>query len=215
MNTSIIRQVRGLMPLRPLTLREARSVAERQAILLLELLGQREPAVDVGLISELPRVEVKVEPRRRLGGISGFSQWSRGRWLVVVNQDDSGTRRRFTLGHEFKHVLDHPFIKEIYSRIGSTEEDRYRIAEQICDYFAACLLMPRNWVKRHWANGIQEAATLAALFNVSEAAMTRRLRDLRLVDAADRHMNLRELSQPVRDYFRKAPGAQPDLCPLT
>lgn len=215
MNTSIIRQVRALVPLRPLTLHEARSVAERQATLLLELLGQRQPAVDVGLISELPRVEVKVEPDLQLGGISGFSQWSRGRWLIVVNQDDSSTRRRFTLGHEFKHVLDHPFIKEIYSRLGNSEDERHRITEQICDYFAACLLMPRNWLKREWANRIQDPAALAAKFNVSEAAMTIRLRELRLAEAKSRHMSLRGWSRSARSYFRKNPGTQPDVCPAS
>ena len=52
----------------------------------------------------------------------------------------------------------------------------------MCDYFAACLLMPRPWVKRLWAQGAQDAAVLAATFNVSPAAMNRRLQDLGLVE---------------------------------
>lgn len=215
MQRSIIHQLRALTPRRPLELHEARSIAERQATLLLELISQREPAVDVGLIAELPRVEVKVEPSLGLGGISGFSQWSRGRWLIVVNRDESGTRRRFTLSHEFKHVLDHPFIKEIYSALGSTEDEQHRITEQLCDYFAACLLMPRIWLKQAWTNGIQSPAALAAKFNVSEAAMTIRLRELRLIEPRTRHITLRGLSRPVRSYFRSAPVMQPDACPMT
>jgi Zn-dependent peptidase ImmA (M78 family) len=215
MQTSIIRQLRALMPSRPLELHEAGSVAERQATLLLELLGQREPAVDVGLIAELPRIEVKVEPSLSLGGVSGFAQWIRGRWLIVVNRDESGTRRRFTLSHELKHVLDHPFIKEIYSDFGSNGEEQGRVAEQICDYFAACLLIPRNWLKRAWASGIQSPTALAAKFNVSEAAMTIRLRELRLIEPRTRHIKLRGLSRPVRSYFRKAPVMQPEVCPST
>ncbi|NUL28408.1 ImmA/IrrE family metallo-endopeptidase [Streptomyces lunaelactis] len=213
--TSIIRQLRALMPMRPLELHEARSIAERQATLLLELLGQREGAVEVGLIAKLPRIEVKVEPKLHLGGVSGFTQWSRGRWLIVVNRDESTTRRRFTLSHEFKHVLDHPFIKEIYSELGSTDEERHRMTEQVCDYFAACLLMPRNWLKQAWASGIQSPAALAAKFNVSEAAMTIRLRELRLAEPRTRHLSLRGLSRPVRNYFRKAPVMRPDVCPTT
>lgn len=215
MHRSTIHQLRALMPRRPLELHEARSIAERQATLLLELIGQREPAVDVSLIADLPRVEVKVEPSLGLGGISGFSQWSRGRWLIVVNRDESGTRRRFTLSHEFKHVLDNPFIKEIYSALGSTEDERRRITEQLCDYFAACLLMPRTWLKQAWTNGIQSPATLAAKFNVSEAAMTIRLRELRLIEPRTRHITLRGLSRPVRSYFRSAPVMQPDACSAT
>lgn len=215
MHTSIVKQLRALVPSRPLTWSEARNIAERQSTVLLELLGQRKPEVDTDLIAKLPRIEVKYEPRLNAGGVSGFTHWSRGRWLVVINKGDSWTRRRFTLGHEFKHILDHPFIKDVYSGLGKSDAERHRITEQICDYFAACLLMPRNWVKQHWANGIQGTAALAAIFNVSEVAMDRRLRELRLIAPSDRHMNLRQLSQPVRNYFRKTSGVQPDLCPLT
>lgn len=214
---SIIRQLRSLMPLRPLEEHEARSIAERQATKLLQLLGQNEPAVDVGLIAELPRVEVKVEPNLHVGGMSGFSQWSRGRWLVVVNRDDSPTRRRFTLSHEFKHVLDHPFIKVIYNDLGKDAAERERQIEQLCDYFAGCLLMPRNWLKRAWANGVQDQAALAAIFNVSEAAMAVRLQQIGLVEPRTRRARLRGLTRPVRSYFRKAPVKQlkqPATCGL-
>jgi Zn-dependent peptidase ImmA (M78 family) len=212
MNQTVIKQLRALVPPRPLTWQEAKTIAERQATILLELLGQREPAVNVSLLAELPRIKVAVE---QLGGISGFSQWSKGRWLVVINKNDSRTRRRFTLGHEFKHVLDNPFIKDMYSKLGKSMEERHRIIERICDYFAACLLMPRNWVKQQWANGIQNTMALAAIFNVSEAAMDRRLRDLHLIEDVDRHtVSFASLSQPVSAYLRKPPMRQHErYCP--
>ncbi|MYZ33926.1 MULTISPECIES: ImmA/IrrE family metallo-endopeptidase [unclassified Streptomyces] len=213
MHTFIIKKLRALMPTRPLELHEARSIAERQATLLLELLGQRGPTVDVSLIADLPRIEVKVEPNLNLGGISGFSQWSRGRWLIVVNRDENERRRRFTLSHEFKHVLDHPFINEIYKGLGANDEERHRMTEQICDYFAACLLMPRNWLKRAWASGIQSPAALAAMFNVSEVAMKIRLRHLRLIDSPTRAVSLSSLARPVRSYFRRGPAIQSDFYP--
>jgi Zn-dependent peptidase ImmA (M78 family) len=214
---SIIRQLRSLMPTRPLEEHEARGVAERQAIKLLELLGQHEPSVNVGLIAELPRVEVKVKPKLHKSGISGIAQWSRGRWLIVVNRDDSPTRRRFTLGHEFKHVLDHPFVSVIYSELGENDADRDRATEQICDYFAGCLLMPRNWIKRAWANGVQDQAALAAMFDVSEAAMAVRLRQIGLTEPSARHARFKNrLSLPIASYFRKAPvTAQPAAYGLT
>jgi predicted transcriptional regulator len=212
---TIIRQLRSLMPLRPLEEHEARGVAERQAFKLLELFGQREPTVDVSLIADLPRVQVKVEPSLHTGGISGFSQWSRGRWLIVVNRDDSATRRRFTLSHEFKHVLDHPFVTVIYSELGTTEAERDRQTEQICDYFAGCLLMPRTWLKRAWGNGVQDQAALASMFNVSEAAMAVRLQQIGLVEPRTRHATLHGLGRPVRRYFRAAPVRQPAAYGLT
>jgi Zn-dependent peptidase ImmA (M78 family) len=211
----IIKQLRSLMPVRPLEEHEARSVAERQATKLLALLDQHEPAVDVGLISELPKVEVKVDSALSGTGILGFSNWSRGRWLIVVNRYDSATRRRFTLGHEFKHVLDHPYIKVIYSKLGSNDKERDEATERICDYFAACLLMPRNWLKRTWASGTQDQAMLAAKFYVSEAAMGIRLQQIGLVEQKSRHIRLQGLSRPVRSYFRTAPVKQPAVCPAT
>jgi Zn-dependent peptidase ImmA (M78 family) len=200
MHTSIINQLRALVPARPLTEREAKSIAERQAIILLELLGQRRPAVDVSLVADLPRIEVRVEPNLHRSGISGFSQWSRGRWLIVVNRSDSPTRRRFTLSHEFKHVLDHTHAKIIYSKLSDTESERERIIERICDYFAGCLLVPRNWLKQAWANGIQDRTALAALFNVSEAAIGVRLQQTGIVESHAVHH--REFTQPIASYFR-------------
>lgn len=205
--TSIIHQLRALVPVRPLTEREAKSLAERQAIILLELLGQHRPAVDVGLIAQLPKIEVRVEPNLHQGGISGFSQWSRGRWLIVVNRSDSATRRRFTLSHELKHILDHPFAKVVYSKLNDVEAERERIIERICDYFAGCLLVPRNWLKQAWSNGIQNRAALAALFNVSEAAIGVRLQQTGIVES--RVVHHRELMQPIASYFRTDTQQQP------
>ncbi|MEV6871482.1 ImmA/IrrE family metallo-endopeptidase [Amycolatopsis sp. NPDC051128] len=212
----IIRQLRSLMPVRPLEEHEARGVAERQATKLLELLDQHEPAVDVELVGELPRVQVKVDSALSGTGILGFSDWSRGRWLIVVNRDDSPTRRRFTLGHEFKHVLDHPYIKVIYSELGRTNKERDEITERICNYFAACVLMPRNWVKRAWASGIQGPAALAAKFKVSPEAMAIRLREIGLVDPWPRSIHLPEPRRSVRSYFRKdRPAMRPLVSPIT
>lgn len=193
-----LQRLRALMPARGLAHHEAQGVAERQAVRLLSILEQREPPVAVGLIAELPRIEVRVVPNRDLAGLSGMSQWVKGRWLIAVNRDDSQTRRRFTLGHELKHVLDNPYINVLYPKSEQSAEER---AERMCDYFAACLLMPRPWVKRLWAQGVQDAVTLAATFNVSPAAMSRRLQDLGLVESRERWRG-----QTAQRYFREAPA---------
>lgn len=196
--TAILRHLRDLQPDRNLEDHEARSVAERQALRLLEILGQRGPSVNVSLIAELPRIEVRVEPRL---GVSGFSQWSRGRWLIAVNRDDSLVRRRFTLAHELKHVLDHPFIAHAYlDQRGRPDDD---FAEKICDYFAACLLIPRPWLKREWTGGLQDQAQLAQRFNVSEMAMAIRLRQLGLSEPRSRFDESKGSTRDPRRYFRR------------
>lgn len=58
--------------------------------------------------------------------------------------------------------------------------------EQLCDYFAACLLMPRTWVKNAYAGGTQEIPKLARLFDVSEPAMRVRLTSIGLIDPLPR-----------------------------
>jgi hypothetical protein len=202
--TAVLRHLRALMPDRPLEEHEARSVAERQSLRLLQILGQNSPSVDVAAIAELPRIEVRVAPKLP---ISGFSQWTGGRWLIGVNRDDAPQRRRFTLVHEFKHVLDHPFIDRVYAdRKGKTDSV---FVEQICDFFAACTLMPRPWLKQAWVRGIQDQATLADLFKVSEAAMAIRLRQVGLV--GERSLGWKPLGigneegGSVTRYFRRDP----------
>ncbi len=194
--SKVIASMRELMPARALEDHEARGIAERQATRFLEIFSITEPSVDVGLICELPRVRVRTEPTL---ADSGLTYWDKGKWVVGINRNDSQTRRRFSLGHEFKHILDHPFIGTIYSdERGKPSPKR---AELMCDWFAACLLMPRPWVKRLWTRGVQDVAILAAMFNVSPAAMSVRLQELGLVEPRGRWRRKRS----ERAYFREAP----------
>lgn len=200
--TGLLSSLRALNPGRALEPHEALGVAERQALKLLAILDQHQPAVDVTAIADLPRIEVRVEPNLP---VSGFSQWSRGRWLIGVNQDDAPVRRRFTLAHEFKHVLDHPYIDSLYlDRRGRPSERR---AEAVCDYFAACLLMPRPWIKQAYTGGVQDQRALAQLFGVSEAAMALRLRHLGITVERPRWQALGgsdDIQSGVSRYFRRS-----------
>jgi Zn-dependent peptidase ImmA (M78 family) len=190
----VIKTVREIMPKRPVTLTEAYAVAERQATKLLDLLDIHEAPVDVARLASLPRIDVQVEPRHRMPTLAGFSHWDRGRWLIVINRNNSPGRRRFTLAHEFKHVLDHANWQTTYANLGGGSlKLRSQRVEQLCDYFAACLLMPRPWVKDAWASGMQDVESLAAQFNVSRDAMRIRLTYLGFLDNEER---------PVESYFR-------------
>jgi Zn-dependent peptidase ImmA (M78 family) len=106
------------------------------------------------------------------------------------------------LAHEFKHILDHPFIGALYP-VQSADTKQ---AEEICDYFAACLLMPRTRVKSLWSGGLQDVEGLAARFRVSPAAMSRRLQDLGLLDRPVRHLGLKPIHDVTR-YFRREAGS--------
>lgn len=179
---SFIAQVRALMPARPLTQSEGLRIAELQAARLLELGGVTEPPVPEGLIAGLPRVVVE-----RVGALpmSGYTTWSRGRWLIVLNHAEPLTRQRFSLFHETKHLVDHPFIADAYRQVQGQSPENW--AETVCDYFAACVLMPKAWVKRSYCyEGIQQLPTLARQFGVSQVAMRTRLLHLGLMEPTPR-----------------------------
>jgi predicted transcriptional regulator len=195
----VIGAVRALMPPRALENHEARFVAERQARRLTQLLDLSGPIVDLGPIASLPRLDV----RTRAGlPVSGFSEWSRSRWVIALNEDDHPTRQRFTLAHELKHVLDNPFIEVLYpGRDGKPSATR---AEAICDYFAACLLMPRPAVKALWGLRHQRVDDLAAHFGVSRAAMGLRLHQLGL-------SSTRARCRPFPSIRYERPGIPPSF----
>ena len=173
----IITSLRDLVPVRPLSLVEALRVAELQASRLLELSGISEPPVPAAIISGLPRLQVERLPLP----LSGATQWSRGRWLILLNGNEPAGRQRFSLAHEFKHVLDNPFISLLYPDVAG--QSRTERAEQICDYFAGCVLMPRAWVKRLYCDdGVQDQRRLARRFDVSPAAIRVRLLQIGLAE---------------------------------
>ena len=168
--------LRSLMPRRLLTTREAQVVAELQANRLLELAGLPQAPVPNELITELPRIAVRLDPDLP---VSGCAQWVSGRWLISLNASEPWTRQRFSLAHELKHVIDHPGVNIVYA--GDQQ------AEYLADYFAACLLMPRRYVRAVWYDGMQSLAALSEHFGVSERAMAVRLQYLGLREPTARH----------------------------
>ncbi|MEX5710153.1 ImmA/IrrE family metallo-endopeptidase [Parafrankia sp. FMc6] len=201
---NIIDKVREIIPARSITQGEALILAERQATLLLQLLAVQAVPVDVFQVSSLPGIEVRVKPRHEMPAVAELPQTSEvggvthlrrdGSWLLTINREDAIGRRRFSLAHEFKHVLDHPVAERAYAKLGyGNGEYRARQIERICDHFAACFLMPRTALKRAWSSGIQDLEALAGQFNVSLTAMRIRLDYLGLTNEADR---------PVSEYFR-------------
>jgi Zn-dependent peptidase ImmA (M78 family) len=181
MSAGIVTSLRDIVPLRPLTYGQAMRIAELQAAKFLKAMDVKDGPVSEKLISELPRVQVE-----RMRGLpaSGASQWASQRWLVLLNASEPRERQRFSLAHEFKHIIDHRFADLIYSKF--PDADRKRMIEQLCDYFAACLLMPRPWVKRAFCSGTPDVASLARHFDVSQPAMQVRLNAIGLIDPAPR-----------------------------
>lgn len=193
---SIIEQVRDLMPRRALSLTEAYAVADLQVNKLLKLLGLTEPPVRFDQLAALPNINVALGPAYKMERVAGGSQLSQGKWLIVLNKNDSHGRRRFTLAHEFKHIIDHGVEKLAYAQLGHGDTDRrHQHVEAICQHFAANFLMPKSWVKHWWTEGFQDPYALAGLFQVSLSAMEVQLKKLGFIDP--------EPERPVHTYFRR------------
>jgi Zn-dependent peptidase ImmA (M78 family) len=171
-NKGVLTKLRLMRPARTLTLSDAKRVAERQASKLLRLRDALEAPMPEEIITHLVPIRVN---RADLGSLSGVSHWDGSCWQIAVNSHHALVRQRFTIGHEFFHVLDAP-----YKRVARAD-----YAEEVADYFAASLLMPRRLVKRLWGQGIQDTRSLARHFNVSVSAMRWRLDELHVGDVAD------------------------------
>jgi Zn-dependent peptidase ImmA (M78 family) len=104
--------------------------------------------------------------------VSGAAHWNGRYWIITLNADEPFVRQRFSLMHEFKHVLDH-------TTRSLTPSDQ---AERVADYFAACLLMPKKVVTRLWCQGNQNIANLAETISVSPRALRFRLDQLGLTE---------------------------------
>lgn len=100
---------------------------------------------------------------------------------LVLSRREAPVRHRFSIAHEIGHRIVHPDRKahQFGERIAARKRTERDPIEWSCDRFAAILLMPRAWVIDHerWATSVRQ---LARRFEVSEAAMKARLRELGL-----------------------------------
>lgn len=175
-------ELRELCPARRLTPAEAAAVAERQAHKLLKLQGVTEPPVPEQLIEAIPRIIVHWVPRT--DHLAGLASWRQGTWHLIVDTSDPWVRQRFSLAHEFKHVLDHPWSQVLYRDRRFLPAEKQ--AERACEYFAACLLMPKAFVRHaFYDRGIRDAGALARQFVVSQTAMRIRMEQLQLLEPAE------------------------------
>lgn len=174
---SVLAMLRALVPSRSLSAREALNVAELQANRLLRHFAIETNSVPEEIISELPRIRIVREAGLP---VSGAAHWNGHYWVITVNADEPVFRQRFSVMHEFKHILDHTTRNFLYHDRPFQTADQQ--AERVADYFAACLLMPKRVVKRLWCQGNQNMVELAKMLFVSPRALSYRLDQLGLVE---------------------------------
>jgi Zn-dependent peptidase ImmA (M78 family) len=169
------------VPNRPFAPRETYRIAELQANHLLQHHDIQTVATPEEIVSELPRLRVI---RDKGLAVSAAAYWNGRYWIIALNADEPWVRQRFSLMHEFKHVLDHTTKHWLYhDRPGITADQQ---AERVADHFAACLLMPKRTITSLWCSGHQNIPALAAKLQVSTRALRFRLDQLGLTEPIGR-----------------------------
>lgn len=177
--STVMRELRGMMPLHSLTLQEATTLAEAQATVLLHLLGITEPAVDTDeLISAIPRAAIRQDEELAKHGFTSSSTWQHGRWVIRINPKHDLGKQRFAVLHELKHIIDAHAAEHAYQELAAEATERNEQVEYLADHFAACVLVPRTWVLKAIRRGYRGVRQLAMLFMVPPTVMRTRLQQL-------------------------------------
>jgi hypothetical protein len=199
---SMLASLRALAPSRPISLDEALRLAERQATRLLERCGKDVVPVPTSLVTDQPRVTVEHDPDLPIHAASGCSDCD-GRhrtWVISLNPTEPRRRQRFTVLHEYKHIIDHPNpgirpARYTYLRPA---------AEIVADYFAGCVLIPKRLLAAAYYDGIQSLPDLAQLFDVSQEAIQVRLTQIGLAKPLLANRHLRNTPVRAARYYRSA-----------
>jgi len=179
-----IDRLRELAPSAPATLEEDLDIAERQAALLLRLSDVTHPPILESMIADV--LAVTVEETAPLPHSSETVRLADGSWLVRLDGADPLPWRRWNFMCAVKSILDDPLAEAVRQQLGADEASRRAV--QVADAFAACVLLPRNWVEQVWNSGAQEVGVLASFFEVSLEVMRLRLVRLGLLPERDRNV---------------------------
>jgi len=192
LNASILGRLRSVAPQRShITYEEALRIAELQASRLVELLGLRPQDLGEHHIAGLPRIMVTYEDLP----VSGMSHWNGQTWVITLSTRDGLARQRFTLLHEFKHIIDHGHTNRLYG--GDRDRTAAQQSEAAADYFAGCSLVPKRELKAVWGRGLQRPSELADYFGVSAQAVSVRLAQTKLNAERDEVPTSARCARPV------------------
>ena len=169
--SSVLWEVRRLVPHRRLEPAEDLRTAELQARRLLDLLGVTGPPVSITEITALLDIRVTIDHAARVL-IPTDPGWEAGGWHLTVAHV-SCRRTRAVVAHQLKHILDDQYGSILYppTELLTTADRRDRAAA----HFSSSLLMPRDWVETAWRRGSHTIPAFAKRFGSPEAMVRTRL----------------------------------------
>lgn len=166
---ALLERLRAIATGQPGSRTGAFDVAERQATLLLAAARLSAPPITESILAHVPTITV-----RRWKGLPRQAMLlpKRLHWLILLEADDDEREQLFGILHELKHLIDAPQHPP-----GDGHASAPRI-EGLCEHFAACVLMPRAWIRRDCHNGACDVDALAKRYRVPPKAMRHRLATL-------------------------------------
>lgn len=123
-------------------------------------------------------------------GISGAASYLPGLQTILVNRNESPSRRAFDLAHELFHLLTWDAMPPARIEAWESKRTKGNRVEQLANNFAASLLMPEKVLRARWAQRGDAAlrewlAANGRTFRVSPSALQWRLINLGLMSKAD------------------------------
>jgi hypothetical protein len=99
-------------------------------------------------------------------------------WVIQVSDTVSPCRKRLVLFHEAFHIIAHNSCQTpIFKKRGGAQGS---FNELLADYFAICVLMPREQVQEQWME-FSDVDRVAAAFEVPRSTAWLRLREMDLL----------------------------------
>jgi hypothetical protein len=138
--------------------------------------GVSEPPVPTDIISLFDKqrpIEIRHLPLRRFHGCTWLVDEE---WVVHLNSNTEPKEANFTVFHEGFHIICRNFGLA-FRRV---EERNKKVSERLADYFAASILMPRNFVYELWPV-INDPTKMANIFSVPQRVMEDWLTRLRIL----------------------------------
>ena len=154
-------------------------LVERLAGKHLNLGGIRHPPVPTEIIQLAADKQYPVDIRQtRLKAYHGATWGLNDGWVIQVKEDDPPALKRFTLFHEFFHIITHRNASSAFKKVATGKS---AFSELAANSFAAFILMPQEWVEEKWAE-VKDLDRMAEIFDVPMPAMAIRLRTLGLTN---------------------------------
>jgi Zn-dependent peptidase ImmA (M78 family) len=156
-------------------------IEEKTREIITQVLGHPEnltPPLDLAKILKHFGISLELTKFKQ-PGVSGA--WDSDKKIIYLSLDDSPKRQIFTASHELGHlILSHRKKYDVFYRHQSSEFNSEDLKdEKEANFFAACLLMPKELVQKFWRDK-PDLDLLAAYFGVSKEAAFWRLKEMEL-----------------------------------